>query len=826
MAGQKQKRGSTVVNPDTVGLPYEELALYSWSARWIWAPGEYDARFAVAYFRREFEVDDPAAAELVLHVSADSRYCLAVNGEFFGRGPARSNLDHYNFETYDVCSRLRRGRNVLAVQVLFYGLHGPVAEMHSPDVALIVQGTLKTPRGSINLDTGPQWQALADTAYSPRHCEPIGFQGSDPTKPGCFMVNPLERLDGSKFPWGWQDVGYDASSWPAAEFASGPGRGRYMQFPNDRWRLMPRQIEHLREEQVYAADVLAGPRCDEMRRLIQPGGGPALTIPANSSAEWTIYMGKLLTGYPAVTVSGGRGSEVELAYAEALSENGIKGQRDDLAYGRVEGEDVASDLFLPGGQEEVFQPFSNYRCARFIRIRIRTGDQPLILKDLRFFFCCYPFEERGRFDSNDPDLKRIWDIAWHTALCCAHEHYEDCPYYEQMQYVSDTRLQMLISYYAAGADSLARAGIRTFDRSRLFDGLTQSRFPSNIEQIIPPFSLFYILMIEDHYLHYGDRAFLAELAPGIHSVLRWFDRHMTSDGLLGRLPWWVFVDWSPQWCCDETKPGGYPDEARHGPATQLTLLLVAALDSAARLLPALGEKGHAAVYARRAAAIRRAVRRTMWSPAEGLYVDGPGSQNVSQHSNLWAILTDTATPAQTRLIMKRLLDDPKLVRTTYIHEYYLFQTLVKIGAWDLLDRCVDRWRDLLRHGFSTFPETPEPTRSDCHAWSAWPMFEFQRVLLGIRPAAPGFASAIIAPKPFGRVTEAAGAVPTCRGEIAVAWKMAGDKFALKASLPRGLAARIELPDGRVKKVARGGKVTFGDAALARTVTLKTGIVRK
>ncbi len=822
----KKKNVFALPNPDTAGLANPELVLHSWSARWIWTPGEYNARFAVAYFRREFDVDDPAGAKLVLHVSADSRYSLAVNGEFFGRGPARSDLDHYNFETYDVSSRLRPGRNVIAVQVIFYGLYGPVAEMHSPDAALIVQGTLKTRRGSVNLDSGLEWRSLADTAYAPRHSHPSAYYGPEnPLGQAYFAVNPMEKFDGSKFPWGWQEVGFDDSAWPAA-VPLAHGLGRYIQFPHERWKLFPRQIKHLREQQVYAADVRRGPRCEEMRRLLQSGGGPAIAIPANSTAEWTIFFEKLLTGYPAVTVSGGRGAEVELAYAEALTENGLKARRDDLSYGKMEG-DPASDLYLPGGGEEIFQPFSNWRSARFLRLRVRTGDQPLILKDLRFFFTSYPFDQRGRFESNDPELKKIWDTAWHTALCCAHEHYEDCPYYEQMQYVSDTRLQMLISYYVAGDDSLARAALRAFDRSRLYGGLTQSRYPSNLEQIIPPFSLFYLLTVEDHFQLYGDREFLAELAPGLHSVLRWFQRYLTPDGLLARMPWWEFVDWSPEWTHgDVNSAAGMPEEARDGSSTQITLLYVAALDAVARLLAALGEKGHAAIYAKRADFIRRAVRRLTWSEKEGLYVDGPGSKNLSQHSNLWAILTDTATPAQTRRIMKRLLDDPKLVKTTYINEFYLFQALIKVGAWESLDRSVDRWRELLRLGFSTFPETPGQSRSDCHAWSAWPMFEFQRVLLGVRPAAPGFASAVIAPKPFGQVTEAAGAVPTCRGEIAVAWKMADGKFALKVSLPRGVAARLELPDGRVKKVANGGKVTFGDEALSRSLTLKTAPARR
>ena len=94
-------------------------------------------------------------------------------------------------------------------------------------------------------------------------------------------------------------------------------------------------------------------------------------------------------------------------------------------------------------------------------------------------------------------LERIWHIAVHTARCCAHEHYEDCPYYEQLQYIGDTRVQALISYAATGDGSLGRQALLHFDRSRLPCGLTQSRYPNRFLQVIPGFSLIWILMIHD-----------------------------------------------------------------------------------------------------------------------------------------------------------------------------------------------------------------------------------------------------------------------------------------------------------------------------------------
>lgn len=796
----------------------DELHKMVWNARWIWGPGPGEAvlgprpggpPFSVLYFRRTFDLASDGKGELVVHISADSRYRFYVNGAFVGRGPARSDLDHYVFETYDVSDKLQPGPNVLAVQVMHYGIDGPIAEMHDVHGGLCVQGTATTPTGEIVLDTSTEWRCLVDEAYTPLYWEPHLVGG------GAFFINPFEGINGAKFPWGWSEADYDDTHWgpvlllPRAVGRNQPGH------PRHRWRLVPREIAHLAEDPVAPETVLEGPRSEDLRWLVVPDGGEPepMRFAPQSEIDLTIYMGKLFTGYVTVTTSGGEGAEVRLIYAEALSEQGRKQRRDDFTFGSVE-EHNPADIFHPAGlDEETYEPIW-YRCARYVRLRVRTGDAALELRRLDFRFTSYPFVERAAFESNDPQLKTIWDIAWHTALCCAHEHYEDCPFWEQLQYVSDTRLQILISYYVADDDSLARQAIRAFDRSRLPEGQIQSRYPSHIEQIIPTFSLLYVMMVEDHWRHYGDVEFLRSVAPGIGPIMHWFERHMNRDGLLDFIPWWVFVDWCyPRWS------DGVPPEAREGPATAVNLMSIAALESGARLYRVVGDHHHADVWEKRAGTMREAVRQTAWSEREGLFVDGPGSNNLSQHSNLWAILTDTATTEQTARIMERLLDDPALVRTSYIHDYYLFQALVKAGAIDRLEYVIRRWRDMVDYGFSTFPEHADPVRSECHAWSAWPMFEFLRTLLGVKPREPGYVAATIAPKPFGGVTEARGTVPTRRGAITVAWRLRDGAFALRARTPDGLPARIELPDGTVHTAAKGGEVVLGDEALGKLVSL-------
>jgi hypothetical protein len=71
-------------------------------------------------FRRTFAVDAERAEEarLVVHVSGDSRYLFFCNGELVGRGPAKGDVNHHFYETVELTSRLRAGRNVLAALVL------------------------------------------------------------------------------------------------------------------------------------------------------------------------------------------------------------------------------------------------------------------------------------------------------------------------------------------------------------------------------------------------------------------------------------------------------------------------------------------------------------------------------------------------------------------------------------------------------------------------------------------------------------------------------------------------------------------------------------
>ena len=150
----------------------------------------------------------------------------------------------------------------------------------------------------------------------------------------------------------------------------------------------------------------------------------------------------------------------------------------------------------------------------------------------------YPLEARSPFQSDDARLDKVFALGVRALQMCAHETYMDCPFYEQMLYAGDGRLECLVTYALTEDDRLPRKVLQLFDWSRLPEGLTQSRYPSRIRQMIPPFSLWWVAMVSDYLLWRGDPAFVRSLLPGVRAVLDAFTapaRRRRAGALAGGL---------------------------------------------------------------------------------------------------------------------------------------------------------------------------------------------------------------------------------------------------------------------------------------------------
>src|SRR3954467_13447496 len=113
---------SAVQSPRRMSLPFVQHASWIWSAEGTHAVPSPEAaspsHYQVRFFRRTFEISDVTDVLLQVHVSADSRYLFYCNGQLIGRGPAKGDVNHHFYESFDLTPHLRTGANVLAALVL------------------------------------------------------------------------------------------------------------------------------------------------------------------------------------------------------------------------------------------------------------------------------------------------------------------------------------------------------------------------------------------------------------------------------------------------------------------------------------------------------------------------------------------------------------------------------------------------------------------------------------------------------------------------------------------------------------------------------------
>lgn len=647
--------------------------------------------------------------------------------------------------------------NLHAAVVWNAGIDGPVAQATYRTGFLV--------GGPKEVQTGAQWKGIRNEAYSPQ-----SVRGK---VNGYYAAGPTDRVDGAKYPWGWERLDFDDSSWKTA-VSIGPGAPRGAQDSPNRWMLVSRDIPM----PEFSPERPLRVRGEDIKR-----------IPANSSAAILLDQEYLTTGYPELTITGGKGATVSIGYAESLylPDGRGKGNRNEVENKRFIGYE---DVFVSdGGAARTYRPLW-WRTWRYLKLQISTKDEPLTIDGIRSDYTGYPFIRKARFEGGPEDLQRILDVGWRTARLDAHESYMDCPYYEQLQYAGDTRIQGLVSLYMSGDGRLLRNAIEQLDSSRTPEGATLSRAPSRLPQYIPPFSLWWIGMLHDYWMYQDDPAFVKTMLPGVRGVLAFFSSHQQANGSLKDLPWWNFVDWSAKF------RRGVPPLGADGSSSILDMQLLLAYDWAADFEAALGSRGIADEYRTAATRLRSTIQTLYWDRGSRMYADTSEKRSFSQHAQALTVLAHVIEGDAARDLIARAAADPALAQVTIYFSHYLHSALTAAGEGNRYLDMLGEWRAQLARGMTTWAESPEPSRSDCHAWGASPNFELFRTVLGIDSAAPGFKSVIVRPH-MGKLERVSGAIPHPAGEIAVSLALRDGKLHASVSLPPGVSGEFVWKERRI-----------------------------
>ncbi|KAF3397994.1 hypothetical protein F1880_006433 [Penicillium rolfsii] len=748
------------------------------AAHWIWAPKyrEEDTHAGRYFlFRKSFQWTAPTGvSEFPVHVSADSRYRLYVNGERASFGPCKSYAQQWHYETVDIFPYLKEGQNVISARVLRYSFLEPGSSsiIRTELPGLMVYGEIE----GLSVSTDETWKCVEEISRQIIPYSEWNFILGPP-----FLSNHERTAEAPELT-GWELPGFDDSNWENAIFSYRPAKMLPMTSP---WKLAPRPIPALPEILGRFDGVV---KCegsidqDQWKRFIKEDD--TVIIPAGEVVTVDIEVDSLTTAFITFQCSGGKGSEVIFQYAECYEKDlGVeaapfpkprsKSDRAD-SNGRLYG---IKDVYnVANGQPvHIFEPFW-FRTFRYVQLRITAAEYPLTLRSFTLRETNYPLEITTEIQAG-AELNKIWSISLRTLQNCRHETYEDCPFYEQNQFVADSRLQMLFTYQLSSDDRLARKTLQEFHASQGPDGLIKAQFPAGFRSTqIPQFSLYFVAMVYDHMNYFADTALVRKYLSTIDGILNHFDQRLNDLGLVGRFDHdtWPFIDWVPEWSVpgkvfESCMPKAYINT---GAATFNSLLYIVALMQAAEVCTFVGRNDTAKEYTARADALRSAVNRHCYE--DGLYLDGPSAKEYSQHSQVFAILSESITKTAAKELMYRTLEDTSLAKCSSSMKFYLFRAAEKVGLYtQSFSSLIEPWRHMIADNLTTWPEFEENARSDCHGWSASPVHEIVTQVFGVSPALPGFKRIRIAPR-LELLESACGTFFTPAGDVSVSWTNQGE----------------------------------------------------
>ena len=392
----------------------------------------------------------------------------------------------------------------------------------------------------------------------------------------------------------------------------------------------------------------------------------------------------------------------------------------------------------------------------------------------------YPFQFNAQLTADNPELGTILEIGWRTARLCAMETYMDCPYYEQLQYIGDTRIQAMISLFNSGDERLLRNAMNEMDDSRRPEGVTLSRHPSYTPQYIPSFSFWYIGMLHDYMMYGRDSSFVKNKLPGERQILQYFRNYQQTDGSLKGVPYWMFTDWVEK----KGWKSGVAPMGKDGSSSVLDLQLLWAYQLAAELESRYGMTSMANLYNQYAEQLKKTIRHKYWDASRKMFADLPEKDFYSQHANTLAILTGLTDHEDAAALGKLILSDTSLAPASIYFKYYLHQALVKAGLGNDYLNWLDLWRENIKMGMTTWAEIPDinNARSDCHAWGASPNIEFFRTILGIDSDAPGFSRVKIEPH-LGSLKNIKGEILHPNGKIKAGYLLESGQWHIQIGLP-------------------------------------------
>ena len=792
-------------------------------AKWIWLPSERTLPNTFLLFRREVTLRGrPRKAAGWL--TADSRYLLSVNGRRVQWGPAPCDPRSLDVDPVDLTAFLTPGKNVLGVEVLYYGQGDGTWPAGKP--GMIFRLAIEEEDGRrVQLVSDPSWQVAIDRAHRPGQFK------------RWFLRALQEEFDARLHPLDWDTPRFAAdSAWMAAAAlncladkpaacSTYPGGDLLEQADAGRSGLRMREIPLLRETAVPAARLAdAGrvewlrdpadwfefrmPDCFRIQRrpIAVAKGAGRWELPPQSDPRGgqfvTFEFQEQIVGWPQFTIDAPAGTIVELMCQESHDPGGPAW---------LDSQFFNWSRFICREGLNRFETF-DYESLRWLQLHVRNAARPVVISEVGVRRRMFDWPNRPRIRCSEPALQRLFDASLNTVRNSAQETCVDGMARERQQYSGDGGHQLLAVRSAFGEPRLAQRFLRTFSEGQTPEGYFLDCWPAfdRLARLMQRHidAAYWGPLLDhgvgfnfdcwNHYLETGDTAALDEPYP---RLVRFADYLYSIRGRDGLLP--VENLGVPQVWIDHV---AYQKQ-RHKQCA-MNLYTAAMFEHAlAPLARARGDGRRAEESARRGRELLAATVRRFWSPERGLFVNNlpwlaeEKKPRLCDRSLATSILFDQCPAGNTAAALAALVACPAEMGLSYpCNACWRYWALARLGRADVIVREFrGRWarmKSVLLN--NTLQEDWEAASDSTSQWShcaVAPLYVLFSDIAGIRATAPGFARCQIRPQ-LADLADLDLTYFTVRGPIRFTAQRQPGTQQLKILIPAGCNAELLLPPGK------------------------------
>jgi alpha-L-rhamnosidase len=696
--------------------------------------------------RKEFEISGPIVRARA-YICGLGYYELRINGTKVGLNvldPAWTTYDKRAlYVTYDVTSMLRAGTNAVGV-ILGQGWY--------KNRALLLQMNLELANGKkMNVVTDTTWK----TAGGPI-IEDSVYNG--------------EVYDARLETPGWDRTGFNDSSWKNAVGVPGP-------------------------KGVLSAQMM--PPIQIMDTLVP------LKITNPKPGVFVFDLGQNASGWARLRVSGPRGTEVKMRFAELLYDNGLLNQ-ENLRSAR------AQDIYILKGEgEEVYEPRFTYHGFRYVELTGFPGVPTA--ETIRGRVVYSGVNQTGSFACSKPVLNALQRIISWGQKTNLHSIPTDCNQRdERMGWMGD-------------AQGTAEEAIMNFDMAAFYTNFVRDirdvqddagTITDTVPHIWgsrpadPAWGTAYPLICWYMYQYYGDVRILEDQYAGLKKYVD-FLRTKAGNGLLT-------YSYYGDWVAVDKTPGSIVSSFYYFYDVKIL----------AEVAKILGREEDAKAYGRLTEEIKAAFHKEYFDPKTSNYANG------TQTANALALFLDLAPGDARGRAWGNLFDNVAYknnshLTTGIIGTKYIMEVLTRFDNSDLAydiacQTTYPSWGYMIENGATTLWELWQKREGPSMNSHNHPMFGsvgawLYKALAGITPdpLAVGFRKIKFEPQMVRDLFYAAGSTETVRGRVLSSWKRTENSVNLEVIVPFGSEAEIVIPKLKLQNVAvaESGKIVWADKKL-------------